>query len=469
MLAPRARSIGDAIDQILFIALVGALAWAPLWLGSNRILAWGLNGMIFPGMLVAYELSRLMLDRPHPVSVRRIGVPAALFAGVVGWIGLQMSLVAPTAITHPIWALAGQTLDTPVSASISVNRQASALALLRLATDASVFWLALQLGRQPRRAHLLLRSVSAIVAAYSAFGLIATAFLGGAIPFLDGPAPGLVRSTFVNRNSFAAYAGMGLIVTIALIVRLYRQEDLGGGGPALYRLGRLIDATVRHGWTPIASGLLILVALLGAGSRGAILATGLGIATAMLLSGSRRKRTAAQQMLPVAATTIALAVALLFFGDIFVGRIAASGLDDATRTAVYAIMARSILDAPITGLGYGTFADVFPLYRDQSISTIGVWDKAHNTYLEVWQGLGLVFGTALIICVAWLLARCLIGAIRRRRDAESCVAAFCVGLLLAVHSLVDFSLQIQAVSLTFMALLGVGVAQSESSRNAVAD
>ena len=468
MLALRAQSIGDAIDQAVFIALIGGLAWAPLWLGSNRVLAWGLNGLIFPGMLVLYELSRLLLDRPHAVSMRRIAVPAALFAGVVAWIGVQMSLVAPPAITHPIWTLAGQALDAPVSPSISVNRQASALALLRLATDASVFWLALQLGRQPQRAYLLLRSVSAIVAAYAAFGLIATAFLAGAIPFLDGPSPGLVRSTFVNKNTFAAYAGMGLIVTTALIAQLYRGEDMGSGGPALYRLGRLIDATIRSGWTLIASGLIILVALLGTGSRGGVLAAALGVATAIVLSGSRQKRMA-QHIKPIAAMTLVLAAALVFFGDIFVGRIAASGLDDATRAAVYAIMARSILDAPLTGLGYGTFADVFPLYRDQSISTIGVWDKAHNTYLEVWQGLGLVFGTALMAIVVWQVARCLIGAIRRRRDAESSIAAFCVGLLLAVHSLVDFSLQIQSVSLTFMALLGAGVAQSESSRNVVAD
>jgi hypothetical protein len=39
-------------------------------------------------------------------------------------------------------------------------------------------------------------------------------------------------------------------------------------------------------------------------------------------------------------------------------------------------------------------------------------------------------------------------------------AAFLVG----VHALVDFSLQIQAVALTFMAVLGAGVAQSASSR-----
>jgi hypothetical protein len=44
-----------------------------------------------------------------------------------------------------------------------------------------------------------------------------------------------------------------------------------------------------------------------------------------------------------------------------------------------------------------------------------------------------------------------------------------VAFLLGVHSLVDFSLQMQAIAITFMALLGLGVAQSESSRQVLED
>ena len=44
-------------------------------------------------------------------------------------------------------------------------------------------------------------------------------------------------------------------------------------------------------------------------------------------------------------------------------------------------------------------------------------------------------------------------------------AAFLVG----IHASVDFSLQIQAVALTFIAILGAGVAQAESSRVSLND
>jgi hypothetical protein len=50
----------------------------------------------------------------------------------------------------------------------------------------------------------------------------------------------------------------------------------------------------------------------------------------------------------------------------------------------------------------------------------------------------------------------------------ACVAAS-VAVLLGVDSLVDFSLQIQAIAITFMALLGAGVAQSESSQLVLSD
>jgi hypothetical protein len=63
--------------------------------------------------------------------------------------------------------------------------------------------------------------------------------------------------------------------------------------------------------------------------------------------------------------------------------------------------------------------------------------------------------------------RCLKGAITRQtNETMPCVAAS-VAFLLGVHALVDFSLQIQAIALTFMALLGAGVAQSASSRKAL--
>src|SRR5260370_19172369 len=132
-------------------------------------------------------------------------------------------------------------------------------------------------------------------------------------------------------------------------------------------------------------------------------------------------------------------------------------------------MVRSILDRPFLGHGSGTFADIFPVYRDRSISVWGTWLEAHNTYLEILQGLGLVFGSMLLVSLALLGWRCVKGALTRRENAAIPRVAAAATVLVGVHALVDFSLQIQAVSLTFLAILGAGVGQAQSSPGALPD
>jgi hypothetical protein len=75
----------------------------------------------------------------------------------------------------------------------------------------------------------------------------------------------------------------------------------------------------------------------------------------------------------------------------------------------------------------------------------------------------------LLGAIALLVGRCMKAATLRQENATIPAVAASVGFLVGVHSLVDFSLQIQAVALTFAALLGAGVAQSASSRIALHD
>ena len=92
------------------------------------------------------------------------------------------------------------------------------------------------------------------------------------------------------------------------------------------------------------------------------------------------------------------------------------GLNDNNRIALYTIAMRSIFESPLLGYGYGTFADVFPMFRDQSMSTFDTWALAHNTYLEVFQGLGLLFGSMLVASIALLAQRCVKGAMNRQEN-----------------------------------------------------
>jgi hypothetical protein len=75
----------------------------------------------------------------------------------------------------------------------------------------------------------------------------------------------------------------------------------------------------------------------------------------------------------------------------------------------------------------------------------------------------------LISCVAIIAWRCLKGATQRHHDITAPAVAVGVTGVVAAHALVDFSLQIQAVALTFITLLGAGVAQAASSRTSLSD
>lgn len=459
----------DPFSAILLVLLMLGLAWAPFWLGGNRPMAWGVNGVYFPALALIYEARALIAGRSHPVALTHISGPATLFLLAVAWIVAQNSAMTPRALAHPIWSMASEALSRPLDASISVNRGETAIALIRLLTAASVFWLALQLSRNASRAHLLLQSIAAVVALYSAYGLFLTAFFSGAIPFFATHyASGLVRSTFVNRNSFATFAGLGIVVVVGLMLRRYRSRSPAPTWSDVLPIVQLTGAIGLRGWLLCVAGFVILAALLGAISRGGAVATGVALATLFGLLVIRRRRGVTHG---AAAFLVAAVVAASFaiFSDLLLARIAREGLGDASRLTVDLIVTRSVLDNPILGTGYGAFADIFPLYRDRSIPTSGVWDKAHNTYLEVWQGLGFLFGSMLIGALGSLAAKCVDGAIRRRRDVTPPLVAAAATVLVGVHALVDFSLQIEAVCLTYVAILGAGVAQSETGQRDLSD
>jgi O-antigen ligase len=276
-----------------------------------------------------------------------------------------------------------------------------------------------------------------------------------------------VTSTFVNRNHFASYVGIGLVAIAAIILKLYRRE-LKFGGPLRLKIASMIETTFQRGALLIATAIVLIVTLLLTGSRGGIVATGVGlfVLAVLALSGGNKGFSGRREL--VLGLSFVAAIMLLAFGDLFFGQVAERGLSDQSRMAVYLIMLRSILDAPLLGYGYGTFYDVFPMFRDQSIDTGGIWEYAHNTYLEIYQGLGLLFGSALLICVVLLVFKCFKGAITREESTVPGLAAS-VACLVAIHALADFSLQMQAVTLTFAAVLGVGVAQSSSSKLALND
>ena len=470
----RATGVGsvmhrDLPEGVLLWGLIAGLAWAPAYLGGNGDIAWGIDAIVFPGLAVAYEVSLIVRGRPHPVGLRLIALPAAFFFAVVTWTTLQNATWLPKALQHPIWSMAADVLGRDVAGSISVDRDLTALALTGLITAGAVFWLALQLCRDSARANRLLGGVAVIGVCYAVYGLAAFVLTPGYTLWYENTvAKGFLTSTFYNKNSYGAYAGMALCTLVGLTLRHYRRQAADAGVPFKYKLASVLETTGSGGAFHLAGVFLILVTLLMTASRGAILSTAFGLFVIGAL-GTRSHARGREQRLTVFIGALLLAATFIGFGDEFLDRVSDSGVMDTARLAVAKMTIDSTLNSPLFGYGLGTFSDVFPLFRDRSVSLLNHWAMAHNSYLEALQGLGLIFGTLLIAAVMMLAVKSLKGATTRHAHLTPSRVAAGVCLLIGLHSLVDFSLQIQAVALTFAAILGAGVAQSESSRTPTED
>jgi O-antigen ligase len=131
------------------------------------------------------------------------------------------------------------------------------------------------------------------------------------------------------------------------------------------------------------------------------------------------------------------------------------------RINVYELTTNAVKDSPWTGFGYGTFREGFRLYRSEE--TAGVFEKTHNTYIENSFEMGIPAVASLmlaLISIAFITAR---GVFKRRRDWLYPATGFAAITLVAIHSFVDFSLQIPAVAIVFSAIMGTALAQATSS------
>ena len=117
-----------------------------------------------------------------------------------------------------------------------------------------------------------------------------------------------------------------------------------------------------------------------------------------------------------------------------------------------------VADRPWLGHGYGNFEEAFAQHRDERFTDRV--DMAHNTYIEHLVELGVPATLLLYVGPLLLFGYCVRGVFVRRRDQLFPLVAVGATVLVALHALVDFSLQIPAVAVTYAALLGIGVAQS---------
>jgi O-antigen ligase len=196
-------------------------------------------------------------------------------------------------------------------------------------------------------------------------------------------------------------------------------------------------------------------ALLLTQSRGAFVA--LCAALAAFVGSLRRMAlmTSGTSFKAAAVVSLGLLFGLIALaGEEILGRFTAADADALNRLAYYRTTWDAIWDRPLLGTGYGTYADAFRAHNHPGTGTYFL-DKAHNSYLQIIMELGWPAAAALYSGLVLLVLSCLRGA----SGVYQAVLVSC-SVLVAVHSLVDFSLEMPANAATYALLLGVGCAQS---------
>ncbi len=313
----------------------------------------------------------------------------------------------------------------------------------------------------------LIRFCGVVAALYAGYGFIVFVSGNDTILWFEKWAnPTSLTSTFVNRNSFAAYAGIGLQCLIAYAL-FWTQDELAEGrtGRELYR--HVLETMLTKAWWLPLAILVTAVALLLTNSRAGFGSVAVAIFILFIISPNRYgEKNGGWASLVRAAIIVAIGVGIFSLsGEMLDQRLQNDASLD-QRFSAYPLIIEAIFDRPIAGFGLGTFDDVFRLYRDETITIY--FDRAHSDYLELALTAGIPAAILLVTSGAILIV-VLAAALKYGNQYRSFIAlGITASVQLGLHSAVDFSLQMPAVSYLWCAIVAGALAIAYRCKRAAA-
>jgi O-antigen ligase len=448
------------IESLLFSLLLVLVVFAAVPLGSNQAWSWTFASFMVTAVATLFLLTRLLARKPLFLGLNAI-IPL-LFLLAMAWAWLQTVSWVPQVWHHPAWLLASETLGEQLPGSIAIAPEDTRVAIMRTLAYGLVFVLALQLGRDRKLASRGLRWLFIAGAVFSLYGLLS--YFGVLREFLwyaDDSYGRDVRATFVNRNHFATWSGLTLICGLGVFFdRVFQIPNY----PMLAMQGRQdqINRFLAHAWLPLAGLILIVSALVSSHSRGGFAASLVGCVVLLVLIDRKRQQVSNRVRIIIATVLLVSTLAFWINSDILLQRYGVTGMDAPGRTLVYSKVLEAIADNPLLGYGHGNFEDAFRLYRTEEISKLV--NYAHNSYLESFFDLGIPAALCLVFAMAGLALTSLKGVWIRQRDWVIPAVGVSASVLVGVHAMVDFSLQIPAVAMLYACIMGLACGQSFSSQ-----
>ena len=448
-----------------------------LWLGRALVATLAASVLAHGGAAtVELDLTALgfavlaMLAIAVPIAAPRLArlqaLTSLLLAALGAYVLWQTTPLGDLPFADPAWKSLGQAVAQASRRSpVSVAPGLALAAAPALAAPFLAFAVALACCQNDEEALRLWRRLAYFGAAYAAFGVIQELFWPDVL--LLEPKRfylGDLTASFVNRNAAGTFFGVAFLLNLALLL-----ADL--------RAGRLTRLARRGKWSGRSAALLLhlfavldcAAALFLSRSRGAIGATLVATLVATALMSARRPTAREQHRgsLPrwrrpiIAMTALALVLGLFV---LFAGRSehrAQSLAAEDGRWCVFNATLVAIGDHWPFGAGLGAFPDVFPSYRSvECAGVFGIWDHAHDVFLEGLLDLGLPFAVVTTLIYIALGSALIHGARMRRRLRFAPVGGLASLILATLHGVVDFSLQIPGVAIYLAAALAAAVAVS---------
>lgn len=440
---PRGASREANLANRVVSAMLVAIVWlAPVPLASNRPIFWMIWSAAIFLTAAVYLLAgpRAQANRLQwTPSLRIIMALAAAFAAFA----ILQSL-------PPVFLLADVTAERAITVAPSVTL----LGALRWSAVVVFGLLAVAVTQNRERARRMAWGVYWGVVAHAVYGLLAVALVDGP-SHLGAPTQYTARMTgfFVNPNSFATFLGMGACLGLALLSHRSLRHNANARPGARHSIDNMLTEGLK--WFSLA---MIVLALLATASRMGVFATAAGAMLTVLLM--TWKHAALTRSFAASAVLVAVGVIIIAafaMGTDVVERSIFLHVDSETRLDLYAQTLELIRLAPLYGSGLDTFEMAFHAVHRPPVSPDLTWDKAHSTYLTLWAEMGLIAGSIPpLIC---LIAGARLGRMTwtLKRDFVLPVAGLGCLLTAAIHSTVDFSLEIQANVFLFVFILAIAL------------
>ncbi|MFO7600751.1 MAG: O-antigen ligase family protein [Candidatus Desulfacyla sp.] len=280
-----------------------------------------------------------------------------------------------------------------------------------------------------------------------------------------------VAGTYINRNHFAGFMEMGMLLaaafTAALSERKKSSSDRERRETFRARLADFLsgEQLLNKRILILFAGVVMGIGLIFSASRGGIIAAAGGLLCMSLFlvfrKGQRRKG-----IIFLALFLIASAYALDIGVDYVAGRFKSidTAMEGRHRYALKAI--EMFEDYKVAGVGVGNFKYAYPKYQAAEDKKVFI-RFAHNDWAQFLSEAGIAGMVLLLGCLAYYLAKA-IRLWRRRNDPFAvCLGIAPVAALTAIgiHSYSDFNLHIPANVLVLVAIMAIGYAALHLERH----